>query len=375
MFLKRLILFIICATSFSFSSHADCVKAKNFYHTSGSKIVDASGNEASFNGLSWFGFETANFSPHGLWQRSMDDILDQIQNHGYNLMRVPFCNEMLNPGVMPTSIDYYQNPDLVGLTPLQILDKLIEKAGARGIKIFLDRHRPTSAQQSELWYTSAVSEERWINDWKMLAKRYLNNETVIGAELHNEPHGSASWGTGDLATDWKLAAERAGNAILSVNPNWLIIVEGVETNVKGHPGNYWWGGNLSGVRQNPVTLKVPNRVVYSPHDYGPGVSWQRWFTDPAFPNNLVTIWDEHWGYIHKEGLAPILVGEFGGRDVTLRTTEGLWQNSLVDYLAENSMYWTYWCVNPNSGDTGGLLLDDWMSWNVPKQQMLDRLMK
>ena len=50
---------------------------------------------------------------------------------------------------------------------------------------------------------------------------------VIGADLHNEPHAPACWGCGDKALDWRLAAERAGNAILAVNPNWLIFVEGV----------------------------------------------------------------------------------------------------------------------------------------------------
>lgn len=349
------------------------ISASGFYHTSRAQIVDDYGNEVHFNGTAWFGLETSNFAPHGLWKRSMDDFLDQLRSKGYDLLRIPYCNEMLDLNSTPSSINYAVNPDLQGLTPLEILDKLIDKAGSRGIKILLDRHRPTGASQSELWYTNAVSEERWINDWKMLAMRYLDNDTVIGADLHNEPHGKVSWGTGDLATDWKLAAERAGNAILSVNPNWLIVVEGVETNVAGDSGNYWWGGNLAGVRHHPVILNIADRVVYSPHDYGPGVSMQPWFSHSAFPSNLESIWDRYWGYIQKEGIAPILVGEFGGRNVTLETVEGRWQNALVDYIERNKMYWTYWCLNPNSGDTGGLLLDDWTTWNEPKQKMLDRL--
>jgi len=60
---------------------------------------------------------------------------------------------------------------------------------------------------------------------------------VIGADLHNEPHGPATWGSGDVATDWRLAAERAGNAILKVNPDWLIIVQGVQ---EYQGDTYWW---------------------------------------------------------------------------------------------------------------------------------------
>lgn len=347
----------------------------NYFQTSGSRIIDAQGQEVHFNGINWFGFETSNFAPHGLWQRSMDDMLDQVKEKGYNLLRIPFCNEMLNPDVMARGIDFYKNPDLQGLTPIEILDTLISKARERDMKVFLDRHRPTSSGQSELWYTSTLSEERWINDWQMLAQRYLGDDTVIGADLHNEPHGTASWGTGNLATDWRLAAERAGNAILRVNPHWLIIVEGVEGNVKGDSTTYWWGGNLSGVKNYPVRLSIPNHVVYSPHDYGPGVFWQKWFSDPTFPNNLDSIWNKYWSYIQKENLAPVLIGEFGGFNATLTTTEGIWQNKLIDYIAENNIYWTYWCLNPNSGDTGGLLKDDWVSWDDTKQEMLERAMK
>ncbi|OKP91571.1 glycoside hydrolase family 5 [Paenibacillus helianthi] len=349
--------------------------AEGYYHTSGSRIVDSSGNPAVFNGLNWFGFETANYSPHGLWSRSMDDVLDQIKAEGYNLIRLPYCNQMLDAGSAANSIDYAKNPDLVGLKPIQIMDKLVEKAGKRGIRIFLDRHRPDSGGQSTLWYTTSYPETRWISDWVMLAERYANNPTVIGADLHNEPHGTASWGTGNLATDWQLASERAGNAILAANPNWLIIVEGVETNVQGNSTSYWWGGNLTGVRNHPVVLTQPNRVVYSPHDYGPGVASQPWFSAANFPNNLPKLWDDTWGYISKEQIAPVLAGEFGGRSVDTLTVEGKWQNALVSYIGQNNLYWTYWSLNPNSGDTGGLLLDDWVSWNEPKQAMLDPIMK
>jgi endoglucanase len=41
---------------------------------------------------------------------------------------------------------------------------------------------------------------------------------------------AATWGTGDVSTDWDLAAQRAGNAILDVNPEWLAsILSGAET--------------------------------------------------------------------------------------------------------------------------------------------------
>ncbi|MNZ39831.1 Endoglucanase E1 precursor [compost metagenome] len=369
-----LVVAVVCSMMLKVSPSAAAAN-KDYYYTKGSQILDHSGKPVAWNGLNWFGFETANYAPHGLWTRNMEEMLDQAKEQGYNLIRLPYSNQMFDKGSAANGIDFNKNPNLKNKTPLQIMDYFIKEAGKRGFKIILDRHRPDANSQSELWYTSSYTEKRWIDDWVMLAKRYKGNGIVIGADLHNEPHGRASWGTGDKQTDWRLAAQRAGNEILKVNGDWLIIVEGVSANVKNSSGDYWWGGNLQGVADYPVKLNVPNRLVYSAHDYGPGVHHQSWFNASNFPNNLPALWDKYWGYISKQGIAPVLVGEFGGRAVDTQSLEGKWQRKLVSYIQENNLYWTYWSLNPNSGDTGGLLLDDWNTWSKDKQEMLKPIMK
>ncbi|MGE5618990.1 MAG: glycoside hydrolase family 5 protein [Sphingomonadaceae bacterium] len=349
----------------------------NFLSTRGSKIVDANGKEVKITGVNWFGLETGTFAPHGLWSRNWEEMLDQIAELGFNTIRLPYSNQALDPSSkVGEGVDFKINPDLQGLTGLEVMDKIVEGAGKRGIKVILDRHRPDVNSQSKLWYTDHLSEDRWIADWVMLAKRYKGNDTVIGADLHNEPAGDATWGSGDPRTDWRMAAEKAGNAIHEVNPDWLIIVEGIEK--VGDKDWYWMGGNLSKAGESPVRLKVPNKLVYSAHDYGPGVYWQGWFKDESFPANMPTVWESHWGYLAKQGIAPVLLGEFGGRSVG-SDTEGVWQRSLMDYLKANGISYTYWSLNPNSGDTGGILADDWKSVNDSKMSVLsnyqDKMMR
>ena len=344
-------------------------RAQNYLHASGSHLVDAQDRVVRLTGLSWFGMETANYCPHGLWARSMDSMLDQIAGLGYNLIRVPFCNQLFDAGSVPNGIDFNQNPALKGLTGLQILDKLVIGAGRHGLKIVLDRHRPDSGSQSALWYTNQYSEARWISDWKMLAQRYEGNDTVIGFDLHNEPHDPANWGSGNLATDWRLAAERAGNAILAINPHLLIIVEGLD-----HIGNdfYWWGGNLAATSQYPIRLSVPTQLVYSPHDYCDSVYSQPWFSDPSYPANLPAVWDPHWGYLVKRNIAPIWIGEFGTKNITLSDRQ--WFKALASYIQATGCSFAYWCWNPNSGDTGGILEDDWQTIHQEKQSILQPLL-
>jgi endoglucanase len=334
--------------------------------TRGGDIVDADGRVVHITGVNWFGLETNTFAPQGLWARSLDDMVDQMVQAGFNTIRLPYTNELFDPGSTPNGIDFQKNPDLRGLSGLQIMDQVIQRAGERGLKVILDRHRPTAAGQTALWYTDHVSEQRWIDDWVMLAARYRGNPTVIGADLHNEPRGAATWGDGNPLTDWRAAAERAGNAVLQANPDWLIFVEGIE---RSGDDWYWWGGNLSLAGQFPVVLSEPDKLVYEAHDYGPGVSSQKWFQAPGFPANLPDVWYAHWAYLKLNGVAPVLVGEFGGRSVGT-DQEGVWQRALVSYLRTNGLDYTYWCWNPNSGDTGGVLGDDWTTLNAAKLEML-----
>ncbi|EFH88485.1 glycoside hydrolase family 5 [Ktedonobacter racemifer DSM 44963] len=368
------LLVLISCLAMEFTTHTTAQAAgTGYWHTNGSQILDANNQPVRIAGINWFGMETANYAPHGLWTRSYKDMLDQIKSLGYNTLRLPYSNQLFDSGSTPNGIDYNKNPDLQGLSGIQIMDKVIGYASQIGLRSILDQHRPDSGAQSALWYTSAYPESRWISDWQMLAQRYKGNPMVIGADLHNEPHSPACWGCGDQTVDWRLAAERAGNAILSVNSNWLIFVEGVDCFGPGGQASgdcYWWGGNLEGAAQYPVTLNVANRLVYSAHDYPASVYNQTWFSDPNYPNNLPGVWDTHWGYLIKQNIAPVWLGEFGTRLAT--TSDQQWLATLTNYLGKGAsgINWTFWCLNPNSGDTGGILNDDWTTVNQTKQAYL-----
>ncbi len=344
--------------------------------TRGAQIVDAAGYPVLLRGVNWFGLETETQVPHGLWQRDYKEMLSQIRDLGYNVIRLPYSVQALR-GNSINSVNFSigSNRDLEGKTPLEAMDVIIQEAARQGLMILLDSHRLNNQRIPELWYGDGFTEEDWINTWTMLAARYRNQPNVIGADLKNEPHGQASWGTGDRNTDWRLAAERAGNAILRVNPNWLIVVEGVEKNVPGQRlSGHWWGGNLEGVRRFPVRLSNRRKLVYSPHEYGPGVVDQPWFSDPTFPRNLLNRWEIGFHYIATQGIAPVWVGEFGGRQVDRASKEGIWQRQFVHFLNQNNLGFAYWSWNPNSRDTGGILQDDWQTIDTPKQTLLNRLL-
>ncbi len=142
-----------------------------YLRTSGNRIVDSTGATVRLTGINWFGMETDNKTFHGLWSSNpWRGQLDTMARLGYNTLRVPYSNDALKPGAVATGINDFVNPDLVGNTPLQILDKVIAYAGGKGMRVILDRHRPTAAGQSALWYNAATPESTWINDWVALAQ-------------------------------------------------------------------------------------------------------------------------------------------------------------------------------------------------------------
>ena len=205
--------------------------------------------------------------------------------------------------------------------------------------------------------------------------------------------------------------------------SWLIMVEGVGAE-PGAPGldepsrGVWWGENLAGTRTAPVQLDDQTRLVYSPHTYGPGVHMQPYlhthlhafpthtylalythtdgpgvhmqpylhthlhafpthtylalythtdgpgvymqpyFNTADFPSNMAAIWEEHFGMAIETTGQPIVLGEIGG---FYTGKDKVWQDWAFKQLEARGIGAFYFCLNPDSQDTGGLLKADWTS--------------
>ncbi len=150
------------------------------YSISHGKVVDDKGNQIQLRGVNWFGFETGDHVVNGLWARNWKEFITQLQGMGFNAIRLPFCPANLNSNTSPSSIDYSRNPDLQGLSSLQILDKVVKELSDRRMYVLLDHHRPDCSAISELWYTDSYSEKQWIDDLRFVAHRYANVHGVIG---------------------------------------------------------------------------------------------------------------------------------------------------------------------------------------------------
>lgn len=346
-----------------FSLFATSVFGQKSFTSGNGQIYAPSGERFHVHGVSWFGLETEISIFHGLWAHDIPYYVDILQQLDVNVVRIPFSAEWIlhHRDAYPDVRNVWACGSCRNKTSLEILDIVIDKLAEADIKVMLDLHRLHKEFISPLWYSAdgTYTEDTFFETWYYMLDRYGNKPNFFAIDLLNEPHDSATWGDGNVNTDWCAFASSAISQIESKyidNPRWLYFVEGIG-----------WGQWLGSALDHPVILppSASNRLVYSPHTYGRSVTPDL-TTDGK---SLVAIWDDAFGSLRKAG-HTICVGEWGGR----MDIDSQWMNELVDYLIEiNATDNFFWALNPDSGDVMGLLRDDWTTIDKEKIAIVQRL--
>ena len=375
-------------------------KGDDWLTTKGSKIVDMNGSEVWLTGCNWFGYNTGTNLFDGVWNCNLKEALESIADHGFNLLRVPMSSELLlqwKKGQYPkANYNNAYNEELNSMNSLEIFDYVLSLCEKNGMKVMIDIHSvktDAAGHNHPVWYKDNLTEADFIESLRWIAARYKDNDTIVAYDLKNEPHGKppetprAIWNDSDDPNNWKKVAEKAGKAVLGENPHALIVIEGIEIYPKDIKANNftsndkedyritWWGGNLMGVKDYPIDLgseAFNKQIVYSPHDYGPIVYKQPWFEKEFSYDSLKKdAWTPFWLYIADEGIAPVLIGEWGG---FMEGDNLKWMNCIRQLIDEKKLNHTFWCFNANSGDTGGLVKDDFKTWDEEKYGLVKKVL-
>ncbi len=426
--ISLMILFMVCFSSNTLVVNAADTNNDDWLHCKGDKIYDMYGNEVWLTGANWFGFNCSENVFHGAWY-DVKEILTSVADKGIGFLRIPISTELLyswmkgkpnpvssvtasnNPPYAVCNPDFYDPKTDGPKNSMEIFDIIMGYCKELGIKVMVDIHSPdanNSGHNYELWYgkttttAGTVTTDMWIDTLAWLADKYKNDDTILALDLKNEPHGKrgytegcpttiAKWDNSTDENNWKYASEKCAKAILAKNPKLLIMIEGIEQYPKTEKGYTfdtpdvwgatgdaapwypaWWGGNLRGVKDYPVNLgSLNSQIVYSPHDYGPSVYTQTWFEKDFTTQSLLDdYWYDSWAYIDDKGIAPLLIGEWGGYMDAGKNQK--WMELLRDYMIAKHINHTFWCINPNSGDTGGLIGNDWKTWDQSKYALVEK---
>ena len=267
----------------------------------------------------------------------------------------------------------------------------------------------------------AYNETKWLENIREIAglPEVLGVDNIIGIDIFNEPW-DYTWG------EWRELSEKAFSVIDDVSDDMLIFVEGVAQSTSDGTANPHgslesnpnWGENFFGMTADPLNIPK-DRLVISPHTYGPSVFVQSQFMDRSDPvcgdlegdaageadcqiqydpAKLRAGWEEHFGFLRDQGYAVVL-GEFGGNmdwpqgsprlaerelwDHIQTPVDQEWQGIVVDYMVDKDIEGCYWSINPESADTSGWYgheFDDrpagfgtWKDFDTRKTQLLKKL--
>lgn len=230
-------------------------------------IVDNRNDRVKWACVNWAGAYMDQHTVLGLDRRHIDDIAQRISELGFNCVRLPFSTEGVVENPVVLDRDLSANPHLQGgKRMLDLFDAAVEALTKQNLMVIINNHNSKSGwccafdSEEGLWYTPHYNESQWLQGLVTLAERYKDNKYVVAFDVRNEPHDyggvGLTWGDGDPKTDWALAAKRAGDRILTVNPNVLIVIEAL-----------CLAKDLRPMRNHQVQLIVPNRVVYEVHAY------------------------------------------------------------------------------------------------------------
>lgn len=371
--------------------------------SSGRYLADACGNRFKMKSVNWYGASDTWHVPLGLEKQSIAHIVGLIQQMGFNSVRLPFSNQAIHVTQPVNPAHVAANPELVGKTPLQVFDAVVQALTNAGIVVVLNNHTTSSEwccnyDDNGLWWTNWTYPQttaQWQSDWVFMTNRYSSNPLVAAADLRNEVRTMN--GNGDLdpispkwadrgGNDWRKAATDAGNAIVRANPKMLVIVEGINfTGTTAALGA--WRPHLRPVYNDPVGLTQPKKLMYAAHNYGyigPNATGGSSIVDgsnPVLYKNMskAELYDnlnQEFGYVanpDKTYSAPVWVSEFGiGFESSTSDADKAWFANLTSYLADYDLDFAYWALNGTKTDSiesYGLLNEDWSAprndWRTP----------
>ncbi|KAF0692574.1 Aste57867_16386 [Aphanomyces stellatus] len=382
---------------------------------------DGSTTPIAIKGINWFGMDTEKNIPFGLWANpqngtSLHEVVAFLARHNFNSIRLPLTVDSLVKNTPPdlNLVNVYQSPTLNVTSYTAAVSAIVQALAYRNISVLLDIHYLSADDKGDAWFSANYPESATLRAVDVLTSSFCNDAhwNVIGIDLKNEPWNT-TWGDNG-PKDMRVGAATLGNRMLQACSQWLVFVEGNARShtiqLKGQTFDYydWWGGGLQNAGKFPLSLNVPNKIVWAPHYYNPSVYPQTFLVKnghPKVPGGDVLTGYTEWGdadlldivnttaegmfgYLRQVQGGAIVFGEFGGifsLDAHPGKTSQRVVKSVMQVMQQPGYAGGYmWALNPegaysyNPSDTAGyweegLLTRDWVNVNLVYLKALEAI--
>jgi len=263
--------------------------------------------------------ETKAFYKAWLSNHTTKSDIDSLHAWGFNSVRLPMHYNLFT---LPVDQEPEAGKNTWLTVGFALTDSLVSWCKANHMYVILDLHAAPGGQGNDLnisdrdpskpslWQTEA-NRQKTVALWQKIAARYVNEPTVGGYDILNEPN----WGFEDTLHDRNGLREEKNvqlkqllvditHAIREVDKNHLIIIEG-----------NGWGNNYKG-----MLGPWDNNMVLSFHKY-----WNH--------NDQQSI--QHIVNFRNQYHMPVWIGETGENSNT-------WFTEAIRLFEKNNMGWSWW---------------------------------
>ena len=252
--------------------------------------------------------------------------IDSMAAWGFNSVRLPMHYNLFT---LPVESEPVAGKDTWLDRGFQMTDALVKWCKDRNLYVILDLHAAPGGQGNDLnisdrdpalpsLWESEANLQKMISLWRKLAERYVNEPTIGGYDIINEPN----WGFENVK-DKNGCSEKSNaplrklmiditTAIREADPNHLIIVEG-----------NCWGNNYAGI----FPLWDKNTAI-SFHKY-----WN--FNDEASVKKALEI--------REAQNAPVWLGESG-------ENSNVWFHDAIQLMERHDIGWAWWPLKKLGGN-------------------------
>lgn len=251
---------------------------------------------------------------------------EYIHSLGLNMVRIAINYHLFEDDM---------NPGVIKEAAFDHLDRVIDLCAKYKIYTIIDLHA-LPGFQNQHWHSDNPThkalfwkhkdfQDRVVNLWEVIAKRYKDQPWVAGYDLINEPADP----TGEKVFPY---FKRLRDAILKIDPDHILFIE---------------GDNYS--KDFDKFTEIWDNVVYTNHDYAdpglitggdyPGYSLDRYVNRDTLESDFLK--RSEFMFTNK---VPVWVGEFGPVYTGIPDKDEMRYQVLKDQLAIYRKYNVSWCI-------------------------------
>lgn len=274
-------------------------------------------------GASFYGMETQLKNFVCSWQNPPEYYLNILNQKGFNSIRLPWA--------LPYAFE----------NNFSVMDHFVQEAYKYNFTILFDLHRIDYDHQDATPHDHGTTTEKIIEGWLTILNRYKNFDNILGTNSYNEYQ----------LTDY--------DYLLGFN---IQVLNAIQKEF-GKRFQYFitgtnWGGEIQNM--NLEMMSYHDQIHYSLHKYVFSIDASK-----DYEKSWDTSFGPFAGKNTSSGIGKVLVGEWG-----FLNQDKWWAERFTKYLKKRGVRDTYFWTISNSDGTGGLWVDDCLTFETEKYNLI-----